>query len=260
MRAEIDLKRYDLFGWDYPILNALREPEWAWYKLWAGRTGGPILELACGSGRLCCLLAAAGYWLVGLDLSDSMLGLASQNVQALPEQARQRVSLIKADMTAFDLGSEFPLAIIADNSIRELQTYDQVLSCLRCLRRHLVKGGVLLVTMRRFDETLLQSRRKVWDWSAPMPHPRTGEPVSRRIELELSRDDLSLFGRMTYRILHADGRQSLDECPFTCPVLREADFRQLFGKAGFTSELFVGYQERPDDGKDATLCFVCRAR
>ena len=41
----------------------------------ADRVGGPILEVACGSGRLLLPLARVGYELVGLDSSEPMLGL-----------------------------------------------------------------------------------------------------------------------------------------------------------------------------------------
>ena len=51
------LKRYELFGWDYPIQAPLSDEEVAWYLKFARETGGPVLELACGTGRLLCRLA-----------------------------------------------------------------------------------------------------------------------------------------------------------------------------------------------------------
>ena len=41
---DADLKRYERFGWDYESVNTLTDEEVSWYRKWAGRTGGPVLE------------------------------------------------------------------------------------------------------------------------------------------------------------------------------------------------------------------------
>jgi len=46
-----NLKRYELFGWDYKFLNPLTDNEVVWYVKYAQRVGDPVLELACGTGR-----------------------------------------------------------------------------------------------------------------------------------------------------------------------------------------------------------------
>ncbi len=53
-------KRYELFGWDYEYRNPLIKEEVAWYREFALQSGGPILELACGTGRLLVSLAREG--------------------------------------------------------------------------------------------------------------------------------------------------------------------------------------------------------
>ena len=50
-----------------------------------------------------------------------------------------------------------------------------------------------------------------------------------------------------------------EEFPYGGPVLLPADYRALFDEAGFRVRLFVGYEEREDDGQDPILCFVARA-
>ena len=46
------------------------------YLALAERTGGPILELAAGTGRLAVPLAAAGHQVTGVDLDPAMLARA----------------------------------------------------------------------------------------------------------------------------------------------------------------------------------------
>ena len=57
------------------------------YLALAGRTGGPILELAVGSGRLAVPLAEAGYDVTGVDLDPAMLARA-RDARAAPPSAR----------------------------------------------------------------------------------------------------------------------------------------------------------------------------
>ena len=45
-----DSKRYEQFGWDYGVYNPLEQKVVDWYLRWLGRTGGPVLEIACGRG------------------------------------------------------------------------------------------------------------------------------------------------------------------------------------------------------------------
>jgi SAM-dependent methyltransferase len=252
-----DLKRYDLFGWDYEAINPLAEAEVAWHVTWVRRTGGPVLGLACGTGRLLARLAAAGFETLGLDLSDAMLARAQENASSQPPGAQRLVSLVKADMSRFDLGRQFGLVFIADNSFRELRTRKALLTCLRCARRHLRDGGRLLVTERRFNPSLYADGVRRFGWSQPTPHPRTGEPVSRRGELRLSKDHRRLIGKFIYRTTHSDGTQTLEECPINAPILTKPEYLGLFCRAGFTTQVFTGYREMEDDGSDPILCFVC---
>ena len=83
MNEKENLLRYSRFGWDYETVASMSEEEFRWYETWGRRIGGPILALACGTGRLLCRLARAGYYVVGLDLSDTMLSLARKNIAKL---------------------------------------------------------------------------------------------------------------------------------------------------------------------------------
>jgi len=226
---------------------------------WARRTGGPVLGLACGTGRLLCELARAGFEVVGLDLCDAMLRQAERFAAALDEPARRRVRWVRGDMSDFDLPRLFGLICVADNSLREQKTRPMLRSCLACIRRHLAPGGRVLITERRFDTSQYPGGRRRLGWSEPRPHPETGEPVSRRIDLDVSPDGRRIRGNMVYKIAHADGRETIEECPFESLLLGVDDYVTLFAEAGFETQVFVGYEERADDGAEPMLCFVCRA-
>ena len=62
---------------------------------------------------------------------------------------------------------------------------------------------------------------------------------------------------MLYQTTHADGRETIEECPFELPVMLRDDYVSLFSEAGFSPRVFVGYEEQEDDGENPILCFVC---
>ncbi len=55
------------------------------YTNFAERTGGPLLELGSGTGRLTAALARAGYSITGIDHSPEMLAIAGQTMPQEPQ-------------------------------------------------------------------------------------------------------------------------------------------------------------------------------
>jgi SAM-dependent methyltransferase len=249
------LTRCERFGWDYHDINPLAEREVAWYRRHARESGGPVLELACGTGRLLRALAEDGHDVTGLDLSKAMLALAREHAAGAPAEVRERIRLVKGDMADFALETRFALVIVADNSFRELETREDLVRCLRCVRGHLRPGGRLLVTERRFDPSLYPGGVREHGWSEPVPHPETGEPVRRKIRVRLDRERMRISGEMTYRIARAGGDEDV-VCRFGGPVLLPEQYLPLFAEAGFSARVFVGYEIREDDGREPDLCFV----
>jgi len=82
--------------------------------------------------------------------------------------------------------------------------------------------------------------------------------VRRRVVVTLLDDPPRLDGRMIYEITAPDGAIRIEECPYVAPVLTPPEYLEMLAAAGFEAELFVGYEDRPDDGREPTLCFVAR--
>lgn len=218
-----------------------------------------MLEVACGTGGLLVALAADGQDpVVGVDLSTTMLAQARKRLASIPAEVAARVELIQGDMRDLDLKRVFALAIVADNSFREVEDLDGMRQVLASLRRHLAPGGRLLVTERRFDPTRYPGGALDTGWSDPLSHPETGAEVCRRVRVRIDEGARRLRGVMTYRTTHADGREESEDCAFEGPILEPDDYHALFADAGLEAELYVGYEDRPDDGCDPTLCFVAR--
>ena len=60
------------------LVRAVALPDAPFYVSEAGRAGGPVLELACGTGRMTISGAQAGVEMVGLNLAEGMLARARE--------------------------------------------------------------------------------------------------------------------------------------------------------------------------------------
>lgn len=113
----------------------------AFYRAEADRHGGSVLELGSGTGHKLIPIAADGHPCTGLELSPAMLAEARRKAA----ERGVEVEWVQGDMRELDLGRTFDLVIIAANSLLHLQTSEELVGCLRSVRRHLAPGGRLVL-------------------------------------------------------------------------------------------------------------------
>jgi ubiquinone/menaquinone biosynthesis C-methylase UbiE len=251
------LKRYTRFGWDYEIINPISHKIRNWYINQARQSGEPVLELACGSGRLLLLLAEAGLECIGLDICDEMLDIARQRIDTASSEVRNRVDLYKSDITNFKLDQKFGTVIIADNSLRDLKNIEQQQACIERAYAHLCSGGVLLVTLRRLEPEGLASGRRETGWSKAIVHPETRMKYQRKAIMHLSDNNKKASGFILYRAVGASDDEVI-ACPFEFPVISTDEYADLFRAVGFSVEIHTGYEYGKTDNRDTIVNFVCR--
>ena len=111
----------------------------SFYVRLARRIGGPVLELACGTGRLSVPLAESGQEVVALDNSAAMLRAARRK----SEQAGVHIEFVEADLRSFELGRDFAIVVVSCNSLSHLVTNEDLVGALSRISRHLAPGGLL---------------------------------------------------------------------------------------------------------------------
>ncbi|HTS70351.1 MAG TPA: class I SAM-dependent methyltransferase [Terriglobia bacterium] len=111
-----------------------------WTRM-AGRYGGRVLDLACGTGRLPIHLTRAGFRVTGVDSSEALLREASRKCLRL----RLAVQWVHRDIRRFDLGARFPLVIFPSNAISSLMEIRDLEACLACVKRHLGPKGKFII-------------------------------------------------------------------------------------------------------------------
>jgi SAM-dependent methyltransferase len=129
----------------------------ALYLALAERTGGPIVELAAGTGRIVRPLAAAGYDITAVDLDPAMLA-------RLQAQASVNVTPVLADLTTWrPPRPAFRLAILGLNALFLMTGRHEQRAALESLAAALVPGGLAVVDiwlpdavdLARYDQRLL---------------------------------------------------------------------------------------------------------
>jgi SAM-dependent methyltransferase len=141
-----DAQHYDLVEGAYATGDFLD-----FYQRQITRYGEPVLELACGSGRLTIPLSEAGVEITGLDISETMLNLAELKAS----ECRVKISCIQGDIRGFDLGKRFKFIFIPAQSLTHLHKWEEIEDCLSCIRRHLAEDGRFLIELFNPSVSLL---------------------------------------------------------------------------------------------------------
>ena len=130
------------------------------YRALARRTGGPIVELAVGSGRIAAALARDWYQVVGVDIDPAMLDRARVRVRtggaagaAAGRESRGsgQLELIEGDLVdapgnaAVTEAGPYRLAILGLNSILLLAAAERQRAALAAMANLLERGGVAVV-------------------------------------------------------------------------------------------------------------------
>jgi SAM-dependent methyltransferase len=124
-------------GRHYDAMNRDIVADIPFYLEEAKRTAGPVLELACGTGRLTIPIAQSGISIEGVDRSPSMLA----HLRTKAELAGVRIPFTEADVRDFDLGRKFSLIFIGFNSMQHLHDYASQAAVFAHVRKHLSPGG-----------------------------------------------------------------------------------------------------------------------
>ena len=112
------------------------------FYLEEARSHPPVLDLACGTGRLAIPIARAGVAVVGVDASPEMLDVARRKAADLPH-----LELVHGRIETFDLQRQFGVIVLALSSFYCLASVEAQERALRNMRRHLRPGGRLVMDM-----------------------------------------------------------------------------------------------------------------
>jgi SAM-dependent methyltransferase len=109
----------------------------------ARKSGGPVLEIACGTGRVLLQIAREGVSITGVDNSRPMLQVLRARLKTEPPDFRRKITLHQGDMRDFRLGRKYPLVIIPFRPMQHMYTVIDQIQALTTAAFHLQKDGML---------------------------------------------------------------------------------------------------------------------
>jgi SAM-dependent methyltransferase len=248
--AKADAYEYESFVAEYydfnPVCAARKDV--GFYVDLARAAGGLILELGCGTGRILLPTAAAGCRIVGLDAAEPMLAKCRAKIGREPRELRERVRLVRASMTRFDLGETFHLITAPFRSFQHLRSVDDQLACLRSAHRQLVPGGRLVLDLFQTDARRMHDPAFLQESQA---FPEVQLPDGRRLRLT---ERTAAFHRaeqcndveLIYNVIHPDGRTERLVMAFTVRYFFRYEVEHLLARCGFQLvALYGGYDRSP---------------
>lgn len=212
-----------------------------------GVTEGLLLDLGCGTGTLTRLLAAEGYDMIGVDLSDEMLEIAMEHQREKPDG----ILYLLQDMREFELyGTVRGIVSICD-SMNYLTGYEDLVEVLRLANNYLDPGGVFI-----FDLNTVYKYRELLGEQTIAENRDEGSFIwenSYDEETGINTYELALF------IPREDGLYEKDEEVHYQRAYPLEKIKELIGKAGMELlAVYDAYTLEPPKEDSGRLTFVVR--
>ena len=238
---------YDTFAQLYDADFADYFDDMRFYSELLRRTGGPALELMCGTGRVLLPLAEEGYQVTGVDISADMLQLAQHKV----DQAGlgDQVTLLQGDICRSPLPGGFMLVFVAVNSFMHLETVAEQLAALTNIRGSLQRNGLLVLDLfnPNLQELLHNDGRLVLAHSFELDGDQIHKFVATDTDLATQTNYVTFF----YDRLNQAGQLTRRALPFTLRWLFRYELEHLLARAGYELEAIFGSYELDEYGSSS---------
>ena len=233
----------DAFDEDFPVIEQ-----------WAQKLGGPLLDLACGTGRMSIHMALQGYAVTGVDIVPEMIAHARYKA------AQRGVSIewVVADARSFDVGKQFPFVFMLMNAFQFLLTREDYEAMLARVRAHLQPGGCFLFETRNPNDRNL---RKVMHPDGQVHTTADGGQVltSEAMYYDALTQIQHYTGTLTF--VQPDGKQREKKQRVALRYVYPQEMESLLHYNGFKIRTVYGsWQQEPLTADSPAMIYVCEKR
>jgi SAM-dependent methyltransferase len=236
------------------------EPERDWYLGKVRQSGGPVLDLACGTGRLSLPIAKEGFEVWAVYQSEGMLNQFREKLRDEPIEVWKNIHIENQKMSDFRLGRKFSTILCCDAFIHNL-TVDEEMSCLQKVIEHLTPGGRFVFNLPNMSQNF---RLQVAASNQPTFRERgryqlpdgTGSILVEQANIG---DIKTQFVISTLRITRFDAAGSLieqGESTWSSRFLLRSEIDQLLKRCGFKVISLVGNYRNDPITRESQLIFV----
>ncbi|MFB6153583.1 MAG: class I SAM-dependent methyltransferase [Halodesulfurarchaeum sp.] len=203
----------------------------------AAATDGPVLEAACGTGRIYLELLEDGIDVDGFDASAGMLARLLDRAA----DAGLEPSVWQADMRDFAVDREYGLAIVAFRSFLHLLSIPEQLAALDRFHEALAPDGTLVIAVFAPSFDLICDQYGEWQEETVTVE---GESYQIRTKQEIV-DQLDQIAEGTQQVRNADG-EIVAESTYRMAMIPRRQFELLLRDSPFTTwTVFGGFDREP---------------
>lgn len=203
--------------------------------------GQPVLEVACGTGRVTLRLAQEGVKIVGSDLDEEMLKVARRKSPGL-----SNVGWVRGDMRSLELGELFGLIIVPGHSFQFMCTSEDQVQALQTLKRHLLPGGVLILHLDHQSVDwlgdLLGEQCGKFEPGKVVVHPQTGHLIRKANAWRYERSTQTATVVTKWEEMGEDGSilQTWERKPMSLHCVFPFEMEHLLARTGFEERVVYG--------------------
>ena len=227
----------------------------------AEQSPGPVLEIACGTGRVLLPIARKGMEICGVDNSLPMLDVLNQNLALESQEVRNRVTVQEGDMRTFRLNRKFPLVMIPFRPMQHMFTVEDQAAALKTAAAHLTDTGILAfdVFYPKFDMIWTRVGEEIpeMEWSPATDSTKLVRRFFRKDAIDKINQIFSFtFIFRTYQAgnLLLEETEAFRLCYYTYPHLQS-----LFRLAGLEPVAEYGsFAKTPMDNTAEQMIFLLR--
>ena len=231
------MSAYDQIARLYDPWSASVVEDVSFYLERARRSGGPVVELGVGTGRLAVPIAAEGIRVIGVDSSEGMLEVARERAAL----AGVELDLRHGDFRDPPVEGPVPLVTIPFRSLLHMQSDRDRRAVVRSVYRLLEPGGTFVFDVFCPGAEDIAETHGRWLEREPGIFERADWDEARRT-----------------LILRVRGEDA--ETELSLAWISNAEWRELLGEEGFVVEALYGwFDETPWNGHEDAI-WVCRKR
>ena len=225
----------------------------------ARSSGGPVLELGVGTGRVALAIAKAGVDVVGIDPMKPMLERAEERLSRLPRTTREHVELRRGSLERLRLRRRFPLVIAPFNVWMHLYTRQQIERGFATVRHHLEPQGRFVFDVLLPDPASMARDPAKCYRGGEVPHPRGA--VKYRYGEYFSYDPMTQVETTIMDFEHPTQKHESFCTPLTQRQFFPAELESLLHYNGFTVESHTGdFEGQPVTTATESQVIIARLR
>lgn len=220
----------------------------------AREANGPVLDVACGTGRILLRLLEAGIDSEGLDLFEPML----RRLRVKAAQMQLTPTLYQADMAEFSLPRRYGLIMIPFNAFIHNMTQETQISCLLSCREHLLPGGKLAFDTFFPALEIIGTPANTRVLEGDFTHPDTGLPMRMYDTRTFDRVEQIQDSINEIEFLAADGSvQTVHRSQVRSRYIFKQEMALLLRVAGFARwEIYADFDRRPLEKENEAMIVV----